>query len=152
MKKFDFRLQPLLKYRKYLERVAQQNTARAYMDVENCDKQISHLTKVYGNSNDRIKEEVVKGISAIEFKRYYKYLDSVESSIAEEKLNKLELKKVLNETLLELKKKSVDKKAMELYREKLRTIYSQEMIKLEQKDLDEISSLKTARKLSNDSI
>jgi flagellar FliJ protein len=152
MKKFDFRLQPLLKYRQYLERVAQQNTARAQMDVKNCEKQISHLTEVYANSNDRIQEEIAKGISAVEFKRYHQYLDFVESSITEEKIKKLELKKVLNEKLLELKKKSVDKKAMELYREKLRTIYTQEMIEAEQKDLDEISSIKTARKLSNASI
>ncbi len=152
MKKFDFRLQPLLKYRQYLERVAQQKTAKAHMDVKNCEKQISHFTKVYANSNDRIKEEVVKGISAVEFKRYHDYLDSVESTIKEEKLRKNDLKKVLAEKLVELKKKSVDKKAMELYREKLRTAYTQEMIKTEQKDLDEISSMKTARTLSNESI
>ena len=145
MKRFEFKLQPLLKYRQYLERLAQQNTARAHMDVKRCDEQITHLKQAYDQTTDSIETIIVKGISASEFRRYHQYLGSVANSIEGEKLRKINLNKVLKEKLLELKKKSVEKKAMELYREKLKDQYTHEIIKNEQKELDEISSLKTAR-------
>ncbi len=150
MKKFNFRLEPLLNYRKYLERVAQQHTAKAHMDVKNCENQILNLKQVWTNNTDEVENIVENGVSAKEFKRYHDYLNSVEAGIAQEEVRKLQLEKVLKEKLQELKKKSVDKKAMELYREKLKEAYTQELLKNEQKELDEISSLKIARELNNE--
>ncbi len=152
MKRFEFKLQPLLNYRLYLERIAQQNTARAHMDVRVCEKQITHLKHTYDQNADKAEDIVAKGVSAPEFRRYHHYLESVKSGIKDEKLRKIALEKILKEKLLELKKKSVDKKAMELYREKLKNRYTQEVIKIEQKELDEISSLKTARTKSHETI
>ncbi len=152
MKRFEFKLQPLLSYRQYLERLAQQNTARANMNVQDCEKQITQLRQTYDQNADTIENIVTKGVKASEFRRYHDYLDSVESSIEDEKLRKIDLKKVLKEKLLELKKKSVDKKVMEIYREKLKAEYTQEILKIEQKELDEISTLKTARALSNETV
>ncbi len=150
MKKFNFRLEPLLNYRKYLERIAQQHTAKAHMDVKNCENQILNLKQVWTDNTNEVENIVEKGVSAKEFKRYHDYLNSVESGIAQEESRKLQLKKVLKEKLFELKKKSVDKKAMALYREKLKAVYTQELLKNEQKELDEISSLKIARELNNE--
>ncbi len=151
MKRFDFRLESLLNYRKYLERIAQQHTAKAQMDVNACENEILNLKKIWAQNSDEIENIVQKGVSSKEFKRYHDYLDSVEAGIIQEESRKIQLKKVLKEKLLELKKKSVDKKAMELYREKLKIVYAQELNKNEQKELDEISSLKTARELNNES-
>jgi len=152
MKRFKFKLQPLLNYRQYLERLAQQNTAKANLNVKNCEKQITHLKQAYNQNADTIERNMLKGVKASEFRRYHDYLDSVENSIEDEKSRKIDLKKVLKEKLLELKKKSVDKKVMEIYREKLKADYTQEIIKIEQKELDEISSLKTARTLANETL
>jgi len=145
MKRFKFKLQPLLNYRQYLERLAQQNTARAHMDVGLCEKQIAHLKQTYDQNAEKIEMIVTKGVSAFKFRQYHQYLDSVGTGIEDEKSRKIDLQRILQKKLLELKKKSVDKKAMELYREKLKAKYDQEVIKNEQKELDEISSLKTAR-------
>ena len=41
---------------------------------------------------------------------------------------------------------------MELYREKLKAEYTQEVLKNEQKELDEISSIKTARTRSHEAL
>lgn len=146
MKKFQFKLQPLLKFRQYQERLAQQQTAKAHMDVKNSEQEIKTLEKTWDDQADAIEGEVQKGISGPHFQQYYQYLTAVESNIAMEKIKKVELEKVLQEKLLELKKKSVDKRAMELYQEKLKNQYIQEMIHIEQKELDEVSTLKTARK------
>ncbi len=152
MKRFEFKLQPLLNYRKYLEQVARQNTAKASMDIENCKKKIISLKQAYDQKFEKIEDLVANGVNASDFRLHHQYLDAVESSMEDEKSRKIELKKVLEEKLLELKKKSIDKKAMELCREKLKDEYAQEVLKTEQKELDEISSIKTARKLSNETI
>jgi flagellar FliJ protein len=152
MKKFNFKLEPLLNYRKYLERLAQQKTAKANMDVKMSEKQIYNLDRTKTRNAQNIENIVSKGVSSTIFRQYYQYHESVESSIKEEKLRKIELDKVLKKKLVVLKKKSVDKKAMELYREKLKDLYTQEMVKNEQKEQDEMSSLKTARTLSNETI
>ncbi len=152
MKRFEFKLQPLLKYREYLERLAQQKTAKAHLDVKNCEEQIVHLRQNWDQNAETMDGIVGNGVSAVEFRRYHNYLESLENNIEDEKQRKIQLKDKLKKKLLELKKKSVDKKVMELYREKLRTEYNQELVKIEQKELDEISSLKTARKLSNETI
>lgn len=150
MKRFKFKLQPLLTYRQYLERVAQQNTARAHLDVKTCENQILELKKTFDQHADKIEDVVAKGVSAIEFKRYHQYLDSVETSMENEKSRKTQLEKILKQKLLELKKKSVAKKTMELYRDRLKVEYTQEFLKIEQKESDEVSSIKTARKVSNE--
>ncbi|MBU1345121.1 MAG: flagellar export protein FliJ [Proteobacteria bacterium] len=152
MKRFEFKLQPLLNYRKYLERLAQQKTAKAHMDVTNCEKQIVQLKLSYEQIAQEIEDIMVNGVSASEFKRYHSFLDSVESTIDDETNKKIQLKKILNEKLLALKKKSIDKKAMELYREKLKIKYIQEGIKIDQKEQDEMSSLKTARTISHETL
>lgn len=150
MKRFNFKLQPLLNYREYLERVAKQNTARAQMDVALCEKQIMELKNTQDLQTKIVENELEHGISAFEFRQYCDYLDSVEIHMEQEKSRKIKLSGILREKLLELKKKTIDKKAMEFYRERLKTDYTQTILKTEQKEMDEISSLKTARKLSNE--
>jgi flagellar FliJ protein len=152
MKRFKFKLQPLLSYRQYLEKIAQQSTAAAHMNVKNCEKQIIDLKQTWEQSADKIDAIITKGVDASTFRQYHNYLDSVQTNIKNEKLRKIQLHKLLKEKLLELKKKSVDKKAMELYKEKLKLDYNQEIVKIEQKELDEIVSIKTARTISNETI
>lgn len=150
MKRFEFKLQPLLNFRGYLERVAQENTARANRDVHDCEQHITQLKQSYDQEADTIEARVKKGVSASEFRQHQEYLGAVETLIADERSRKIQLQTILREKLLELNKKRVDKKVMELYRDKLKTEYHQEVMKIEQKELDEISSLKTARLRSND--
>lgn len=152
MKKFEFKMGPLLSYREYMERVAQQKTAKAHMDVKDSAGEISRLTDVKKGHAVEMEQVVEKGVSAALFRQHCRYRDAVEISIRQERMRKVELEKVLRKRLAELKKKSVDKKVMEVYRERLKEQYTQELIKNEQKELDEISSLKTARAISNEKI
>jgi flagellar FliJ protein len=68
----------------------------------------------------------------------------------QEKFRKIKLSGILKEKLLILKKKTIDKKIMEIYRERLKIEYNQIILAADQKELDEISSLKTARKRSHE--
>ncbi len=152
MKRFEFKLQPLLSYRQYLEKIAQQKIAKANMNVKNCEKNIIDLKQTWDKSCEKAEKVIIRGVNANVFRRYHNYLDSVETSIKNEKIRKIQLHKKLKEKLVELKKKSVDKKAIELYKKKLKSEYDQEIIKTEQKELDEIVSIKIARTISNEAI
>lgn len=145
MKKFQFKLQPLLKYREYQEKLAQQETASAQMDVKKSEEQIENLKQTYSKQDDTIRKITTDGISASQFQQHYQYLMAVGNSVQEEKIRKAQLKEILKQKLLALKKKSVDKKAMEIYKDRLKDMYTREMIQAEQKELDEITTLKTAR-------
>ncbi len=150
MKRFAFKLQPLLNYREYLERVAKQNTAKAQMDIVLCEKQIKDLKNTRDQHLERIEIELEQGTSAAQFRQSRDYLDAVETYMEQEKFKKIKLSGILKEKLLVLKKKTIDKKVMEIYRERLKTEYNQIILASEQKELDEISSLKTARKRSHE--
>ena len=150
MKRFEFKLQSLLNYRKHLERVAQQDMAKTVMAVAACEKQIGSLQTTHGQSSHRLEQTVEKGVGAHEFRQHQDYLGEVVRMIAQEKQHKVQLGKVLEKKRLALKKRSIDKKAMERLRESRAKEYNQELLAAEQKELDEISSLKKAREISND--
>ncbi len=150
MKRFEFKLQALLNFRKHLERMAQQDMAKTVMEVTACEKQIDSLQATHGQSALQLEKIVEKGVGAREFKQHHSYLGAVGLMINQEKQHKVQLGKILEKKRLQLKKRSIDKKAMERLRETRAKEYNKELLVAEQKELDEISSLKKAREISND--
>ena len=150
MKRFEFKLQALLNFRKHLERVAQQDMAKTVLAASDCEHQIGSLQTTHGQSAQRLESIVQKGVAAPEFKQHHDYIGAVTQMIVEEKRRKSQLEIILKKKRLVLKKRSIDKKAIERLREKQAKEYNQELRVIEQKELDEISSLKKAREISND--
>ncbi|WP_022664719.1 flagellar export protein FliJ [Desulfospira joergensenii] len=150
MKRFDFRLQPLLNYRTYLEQLARQDTAKARMDVMDSKNRIESLKNILAASAGRMEELVEKGVTASFLKQFTNYMDGAAFDMENEIQNKASLEIVLEQKVEILKNKSIEKKSMERLREMRKQEYVQDMMKLEQKSLDEISSLKTAREISDE--
>ena len=150
MKQFSFKLEPVLNYRQYLERLAQQETARAQMDVKASESLIQRLQSDLIFQTDKMDTTLEQGMTSTEFKRFYSFFQGTRTQINDEEKRKQILEKKLVEKIKILKKKSVDKRAMEIYRDKLRQEYNQQLDKIEQKELDEISSIKTARTINNE--
>ena len=151
MKRFDFKLEPLLGYRGYLEKRARQKTAEALRNVKASREMIDHLKKKYSECRDNLEDVTSQGISAERFRHYQNYLDSVESGIEEESDRKNYLDKLLGEKIAELKSRSVDKKVIEQLKERKVNEYMEELRKFEQNTLDEIGSLRKAREINDDS-
>lgn len=149
MKRFDFRLQSLLNYRKYLEQIARQDTAKARMNVMDSQKRIDTLKDTLAVSAGKMEKLVEKGVPALFFRQFTNYMNGIAFDVDDETRKKASLEKLLEEKVEILKNKSREKKSMELLREKKRQEYIQEMLKSEQKSLDEISSLKKAREVSD---
>lgn len=145
MKRFEFNLQSLLNYRKHLEQMAQQAMAGAIKDVAACETRILSFQTTHGQGAQTLEQLVEKGVGSSEFKLHHAYLGALAGMIGEETQQKTKLNKILSEKRLALKKSSIDKKALDRLREKRAKEYTQELVLAEQKELDEISSLKTAR-------
>ena len=149
MKRFEFRLQPLLNYRSYLEQMAKQDTAKARMDVMDSQKRIDLIREELTVSAGRMDDMVKKGVTASFFRQLTSYMDGMAFDMENETRKKSSLEKILEQKVEILKNKTKEKKSMELLKEKKKEEYIQEMMKLEQKGLDEISSLKKAREISD---
>ena len=150
MKKFQFKLQSLLKYKRHLEQVAKQEMAQAVADVLACEQRIIELKKDRISAMDQLDSLVEQGMGAGQFNRYRQFITATDQMINLERNRQTELEKILDEKRDTLKQKTIDKKALERLREKKDREYTHEMIREEQKSLDEMTSLKTAREVNNE--
>jgi len=150
MKRFEFKLQSLLNYKKHLEQMARQEMAKAVADVNACETQILKLHETKKNAAQRLEQLVEKGVGSGEFKLHNGFLTILGQMIIEENRRKQQLEKILDEKRSMLTKRTIDKKAMERLREKRAQEYTREMLSEEQKALDEVASLKTVRELADD--
>lgn len=148
MKKFNFKLQPVLKYREHLENLARQEYVKAQMDVNAAKEMIVLMEQEYEITADNIEQQTSKGISAMLFRQYNDYLDSLENDIVLKRKEHEQLKKVVAVKHQALTKKSVEKKVIERLKEKKKSEYVEEFQVEEQKRADDISSLKKAREHS----
>lgn len=148
MKKFNFRLQPVLKYREYLENVARQEYVEAYMGVKAVEEQIAQMEQHYLDHAEMVEQKTLEGISSLLFKKYNEYLDSIEKDIVLKRKEHEQLQRVLAVKQQALTKKSVERKVIERLKEKKRGEYVEEFQAEEQKRSDDISSLKKAREVS----
>ncbi len=151
MKRFDFRLSSLLDFREYLERLAKKEIAVALRNVKNSQKAIDKLKDKYIKTAIELDQIILKGMTTQQLQLYNKYLDIMDQSIVQEKLKKNELNRILDQKMLELTKKTIDKKVIEKLKQKKKAEYMEEYRKSEQKIIDEIVSLKKARELNYES-
>ncbi len=149
MKRFSFKLQPVLKYRQYLEHLAQLEVAESAMELKRSQDKIEDLRRFYTQTMNTLDAEASKGISASEFKSYKDYLDSVENAIELETLESQKLKKLLVEKQKKLTQKSIQRKVIERLKEKRKNEYMADFRKDEQTSMDEMASLKKAREINN---
>ena len=88
MKKFQFRLQSLLKYKRHLEQVAKQEMAKAVADVLTCEQCITELQKERVSATDQLESQVEKGMEAGRFNRYTEFITALDQTIILEQSKK----------------------------------------------------------------
>lgn len=152
MKKFQFRLQSLLKYKRHLEELAKQEIAQTVADILACEHRITGLQSDKISTTEQLESLAEKGMAAGHFNRYKQFITALDQSIVVEHNKKTELEKILDEKRNTLKQRTIDKKSLERLREKQAREYTHEMLQEQQKSLDEIASLKTAREVNNEPI
>ncbi len=150
MKRFKFELEALLNYKGHLEQMAQREMASAQMALIDCEQRIYDLNADRQTWVTQLDIRVLQGISAGEFQGHQGFIQALEQSIEKEKRNKVALKKRLDEKRDILKQRTIEKKTIARLREKRFQEYVQGMRQEEQKELDEICAVKTAREALND--
>ena len=148
MKKFKFRLEPLMRYREFLERQKKLEVAKARSDVLSCEQSIEQAHAAFLETVNLLEDDLGKGMDAVRFLQVQNYLSGLESFEKMERKRRGKLLGVLSQRQKELAKKSVEKKAIEKLKLRQKEEYYTLMSKEEQKSLDDIIILRQARSLN----
>jgi flagellar FliJ protein len=148
MKKFKFRLEPLKRYREFLERQKQLEVAKARSDVLSCERSIEQTRTAFSETINLLEDDLGKGMDAARFLRVKDYLSGLESFENAEKKRHTSLLGVLTQRQKELAKKSIEKKVIEKLKLRQKEEYYTMMLKEEQKSLDDIIILRQARSVN----
>ena len=134
MKGYSFRLQKLLDIREKKEEESKMKFKQAQMEKNNTEEKLFKLKNNYNkynniNLNDSILEKKIR----------HSYLNSLNFCINETS-NELQQKlKVVEERREELKKKQVERKTVEILKEKDKLAFEKEQNMIEQKNNDEFA-------------
>lgn len=146
MKKFKFKLEPVLKYRENLAEQAKEELLKAQKDRNITEDQLNELIKKT-EANKQIFKEQQKGLMNVhEILDQLSYIAHLKSD-AYHKANELDKKEELLENKREqYMERSKDKKVIEKLKEKKHVSYMKDLTEKEQKSLDESSVTRFARK------
>ncbi len=142
MKKFQFRLQALLRFREHEERKAQLEVAEARTDLAACDKRIEDARQQYHASSSELAGQVSQGLDARRYLMYRNYLRGIGAQVVVEKNKRHKLQGHLREKQKQLTQRSVQKKVLENFKDKQKQRYYQEMLTKEQKENDDHTLLR----------
>jgi flagellar FliJ protein len=142
MKKFKFRLEALLSYRKHLERNAQQEVVTVQGEIISLKDIIEDINKEYDEAEKKVAERAEGGINGELLRQYTNYFKGLEFQRTVLGRRVGELEKMLKQKQKKLKEKSVEKKVLENLRTRKNEEYYQEMFKNEMKEADETTLLR----------
>ena len=145
MKKFRFTLEPLLKYRTFLEQKAKHDLAEAYTKLHECEERIRQIEDDKANAMIEMDREMSRGITSDQYRLHTSFLDSLDYMALRAEDMRLKQSKNVTEKQQILAKKSAEKKAIENLKQKKRTEYIEEMMASQQKTADEIIMVRKAR-------
>ena len=151
MKKFKFRLEPLLRYRAYLEEQKKLEVAKAGADVLECEQAIVRCQLAVDHTQTRLSADLESGVDATRFHLFCNYLSGLEQTTDLEQNKLQDLSALLAAKKEELAKQSVERKVIGNLKKRQKESYYTEMLKDEQKALDDTVILRHIRKMKNES-
>lgn len=146
MKKFKFRLDPLLRYRSFQEHQKKLAVAAARYEVMACEAAIDEMVLSAQTAAETLDSAIAEGIDARRLEWFNHYLEGLSSSRASAEARRIELKKTLTSRQQELTEKTVARKVVDNLKSRKREDYYREALKAEQMALDERVILRNARK------
>ena len=145
MKRFQFRLDPLLRYREYLMEQAQQEVAKVRAGVQACEEQVARYEKAYEETAHELDREISEGIDVKRYKHFTDYMAGIESDLERENHSLNELLTLLEEKQAHLSQRAIDKKVLENLKNRRREEYYKDMMKTMQKEADDTVIVRKAR-------
>lgn len=145
MKKFQFRLQFLLRYREYRERLIQLELAQIRAQIQACETRLNGYRNQFDETLYRLEHELDKGIEANRYMSFNDYLAGIESNIEQEKSRRQNLIDTQKRKQNELLKWTVDKKILIHLKQRQKEAYYSRMLKNSQKETDDMLIVRKAR-------
>jgi flagellar FliJ protein len=139
MKKFKYRLQPLLKVREHIEKEKQKEHAAALLKVHNQQQSLQKITSAQDKTLNEQRRELTGSLSVAEMLVYTRhFLKLKRDLLAERELLKV-LQKDAHEKRNELVKASKERKIYQKHKERLQWRHEKETTLQTAKESDEIA-------------
>ena len=148
MKRFRFKLDPLIKVREHREKTAQLAFAEAKRETAAQEEEMARMRAELEQRTAAFDAAVARGLSAGQFRLYAEFLEGMELDLQEGELRHQELLKAEEEKRQELGRKSVEKRILESLKERKKDLYYKEMRQEEQKGADDMTVLRKARDIN----
>lgn len=148
MRRFRFKLQSLLDYRRRLKEQWETATAAAVQALIQAERTLQQLNSTWQQSVEAFYRQQQQAVAAEVYDHYHQYLTKLKNEIAAQQVRVEQAHKHLEECRRKLQDATKDYKVVEKIKEHEWERYCQEMLAAEQKMLDEIGQQNYLRALS----
>jgi len=142
MKRFKFRLDPVIRYREYRERIAQIDLARETQALIESKNRISEIEQTRRYAVSELDGEQKEGIEVDRYRVFAAYLQGLHAEIASESGRLVEIGKRIREKQQAVKAETIKKKTLEWIKQNEHSKYLEWMNRAEQKAADELIGLR----------
>jgi flagellar protein FliJ len=145
MKKFRFRLQSFLGYRKHLEQEAKQAVSITQTKMNDCKNRIDAYEMNQQKNISELYDKMSKGIEAKQIPIYTSYHDRLSFILKNENMQYAQLKNELSHKQKILKQRSVEKKALENLQQRKKEEYYKKISDSLQKESEDMNIIRKIR-------
>ncbi len=142
MKRFKFRLDPVIRYREYRERIAQIGLARETQALVESEKRISEIEQARRCTVSELDSEQKQGIEVDRHLIFTAYLQGLHDEIESERERLVEIDKRIREKQEAAKGETMKKKTLEWIKQTQYSKHLKWINRAEQKAADELIGLK----------
>ena len=140
MKKFDFRLEPLLNLRKQEEKNIQKELMKLRKNYNQLQEKLEQHQADKQNWQQKLREEQTQGISSIDLKKYHNYIEYLNDQIEEVELEMDYWREQIQECQDRLLAKVKERKKLAKLKEKAAEEHWEEFLQQERKQTDEVAT------------
>jgi len=141
VKKFNFRLQPLLRLRKQQEDDKKRVVGNLLAQINEQQQQALELSQNIKTQGDKLKEQYAAGCVDLEWvSHYYRFVSHTRMAINQRILNVTEIQKKLTVARNELAEAAKQMKILEKLKEKQKKRYDRKLKQMENAQTDEIGA------------
>jgi flagellar export protein FliJ len=145
MKKFKFKLKPLLRYRSFQEHQKQLEVAAAHNEVKACESRIAAMQRASMSTGDARDAILSDGMDAARLQWFNNHIQGLSSLRVFELSRRIELEEALTRKQQELSEKAAARKAVENLEKRQREAYYREALRVEQRGVDDLVVLSKKR-------
>ena len=146
MRKFSFRLDRLLDYRKYLERQAQKHLFNARHEALKREEILKQLAEKRSKTERKYHEETSEGMEVSWYRIYQTFFQKSDHDLETARIRLQQGNETVRVKRTDLEKKSVKKKTLEVLKEMQYRRYLLQLGKEDQKVMDELAVTGRKRK------